>query len=91
MGSITSRPRVPQVQTVYVPQYTAPAVAAVAQPVAENGSADAEQSAQDAVETREDGLLRRNRGRYGTVSTSFRGLLSAAADRDDGRKTLLGE
>ncbi len=41
-------------------------------------------------EARTDNLLRRSRGRFGTVQTSFRGLLSPAATSGQ-RKTLLGE
>lgn len=42
-----------------------------------------------ASETRRKNLLSRDRGRYGTVQTGFRGLLSLASNI--GRKTLLGE
>jgi hypothetical protein len=43
-----------------------------------------------AAEQRRENLLRRNRGRFGTIQTSFRGLLGLATQGGQ-RKTLLGE
>ncbi len=43
-----------------------------------------------AAENRRKGLLGRDRGRFGTVQTGFRGLLSLATSLGE-RKTLLGE
>ena len=49
------------------------------------------QDSQTIKEHREDNLLKRDRGRFGTVNTSFRGLLELARSNDQSRKTLLGE
>jgi len=42
------------------------------------------------AEAREQSLLRRNRGRLGTITTSFSGFLSPK-ENNSNRKTLLGE
>jgi len=42
------------------------------------------------AEAREHSLLRRNRGRFGTIKTGFTGFLSPSQS-DNSRKTLLGE
>lgn len=76
MGSLGSKP--PPPPPPYVPPYTPPAEPPPPDPEA------------TAAENRRAGLLRRNRGRFGTVQTSFRGLLGLAADGGQ-RKTLLGE
>jgi hypothetical protein len=46
--------------------------------------------AEIAEEARRSNLLGRDRGRFGTVQTGFRGLLSLASSLGQ-RKTLLGE
>jgi len=85
MGSITSRrkaPPTPQPQVIYMPApYTAQAPISAPEPQ--------EQSANDA-EIRRSNLLSRTRGRFGTVQTTFRGLLGNSGDTGT-RKTLLGE
>lgn len=44
------------------------------------------------AEARTENLLRRSRGRFGTVLTGFRGFLNASDNnQSSGRKTLLGE
>lgn len=93
MGSLSSRPKVPSTpQIVYVPQsITTPLPAnpssSPAQSIAPNSD---NTSAPSATETaRADDLLRRPRGRAGTIQTSFRGLLSAPSFGQ--KKTLLGE
>ena len=53
-------------------------------------SGDSPDPVQTAAAARSDDLLRRSRGRTGTIQTSFRGLLSAANSTAQ-RKTLLGE
>ena len=67
--------------------------------VQSSGSAnsDVSQSAPDetpsdvlASEARAESLLRRNRGRLGTILTGFNGAL-ATSTQDKQRKTLLGE
>ena len=84
MGSLSSRPKTPQV--TYVVQSSGSTSA-------DSTSESASEETDVAAEVREDDLLRRQRGRSGTVLTSFRGLESAADAGADsaGRKTLLGE
>ncbi|HBH25969.1 MAG TPA: hypothetical protein DDX54_00990 [Rhodospirillaceae bacterium] len=58
---------------------------------ATQAKAAAQQEAEAAAaEARRDNLLRRDRGRTGTIQTSFRGLLGQAAPAGT-KKTLLGE
>lgn len=111
MGSLTSRPSIPQVQQqpvfISVPAAAPPPPppanqgAAVVPPGAPDTSfgAGADTAGSGAAGTpteesqrlaREDNLLRRSRGRLGTVLTGFSGILSQAAGQA-GRKTLLGE
>lgn len=93
MGSLTSRPKTPATipqQVVYVPQQTstpAPSNTSQAQTQQETQELSAEEQN---AESRTQNLLTRERGRYGTVNTSFRGLLSLAGTGGQG-KTLLGE
>lgn len=108
MGSLTSRPKVPQMQQqpviVTVPSYMPPPTSAAPAPAvfapeasapgdvalapALPGSAPAGKEEAQRL-AREDNLLRRARGRMGTVLTGLSGLLSQAAPV--ARKTLLGE
>lgn len=92
MGSLASRPKVPDVppvQYVYVPTstYTAPAAAS------DSSSGTTPTPAPTEIEVkataRTNNLLDRRRGRLGTVLTSFRGLLNDTVG--GARKTLLGE
>ena len=82
MGSLTSKPKAPAQSTpqvVYVPATPTPApVTSTPDPV------------QEAAEARKTSLLARDRGRFGTIMTSFRGFLG---EKNNGvqRKTLLGE
>ncbi len=98
MGSIASRPKVPsaaQPQVIYVPQTVYTPAPSTATPTTNTGGGTgdtggggtAEPTASD---VRTSNLLSRNRGIFGTVTTSFRGLLSLAAQTPQ-RKTLLGE
>lgn len=93
MGSLTSRPKAaPSPQIVYVPAPVPtiaprPAPTTITQPTATSDTPSAEQKSQ---EQREDNLLRRDRGRSGTVQTSFRGILNAVNDAAQ-KKTLLGQ
>ena len=86
MGSLASRPSVPapQPQVVFVPQATT-----VADTSTENTNSDAADS-QTESEVRQQSLLQRDRSRFGTVLTGFRGLLSLNENSGQ-RKTLLGE
>jgi hypothetical protein len=82
MGSLSSKPKAPSKpapQVVYVP---APA------PVAETPATP--DPVEEAAQARKSSLLARDRGRFGTVLTSFRGFL-AQKDASPQRKTLLGE
>ncbi len=86
MGSLSSTPKVPQQQVVFVPAPTAsPSVSAgdgVSTPATPS-------SAEVAAQEREKSLLSRKRGRLGTIATGFQGLLGEI--NSGGRKTLLGE
>jgi hypothetical protein len=85
MGSLTSRPKAaPAPQVVYVPAPTSPLPA-------DSGSVDPAQPPQKtASEIRASSLLGRDRSRFGTILTGFRGLLDLA-NTSSKRKTLLGE
>lgn len=86
MGSITKQPKAPTITTV-APSAPTPSTTTVT-PTSEPTKTDAEISA----ESRTQSLLRRSRGRLGTIATSFRGFLSSADNNTDNkRKTLLGE
>ena len=90
MGSLASRPKVPsnnQPQIVYVSQPAAtPSTPAPSTPT----NNDTQGDEASAAKAREESLLTRDRSRYGTVTTSFRGLLNLAANGGQ-KKTLLGE
>ncbi len=90
MGSLSSRPSVPaQPQVIFVPTQTT-TTTSTATPSTETYSQSSEELPQSASEARTESLLRRSRGRFGTVQTSLRGLLGLSS-ADAGRKTLLGE
>ncbi|HRQ60869.1 MAG TPA: hypothetical protein PLO23_05090 [Alphaproteobacteria bacterium] len=98
MGSLTSRPKVPQQsapQVVYVPQpvYSAPAPTPSYTPPPASATTPAPTpqptEEEQRSEARAQSLLTRDRSRYGTVTTSFRGLLNLATG--GATKTLLGE
>lgn len=108
MGSLSSRPSVPsqpQPQVIYVPAPTPVVTNTGSSTSSGNAGSSSTNSAgsnaagtetqtteQNATEIREENLLSRGRGRFGTVKTSFRGLLSLASGAGaGGRKTLLGE
>lgn len=81
MGSLTKRPKAPSVPTTTV------ITPSVQTPVDKGPSED-----QIRAEVREESLLRRSRGRLGTVFTGFQGLLSEVdTPNTAARKTLLGE
>lgn len=86
MGSISSRPSVPSTQVVYVP---APATSQT--PLSSTQAEEDTPSDEElAAESRRENLLRRNRGRFGTILSGFRGVFTQAGNAS-GRKTLLGE
>lgn len=85
MGSINSRPKAPAVQpssvTTVTPTVTPSTV-----------STPTKTSEELASESRTESLLRRSRGRLGTVLTGFKGFLSSSNQGEEvSRKTLLGE
>lgn len=99
MGSISSRPKVPATssQVVYVPVYqqtSTPTSATSAGSVTGQSetATDAAGEAEKKSQERAENLLKRDRSRFGTVLTGFRGLLaSASGEASPQRKTLLGE
>ncbi len=81
MGSLSSSVKAPaQPQVVYVPASSASSVT----------NEPAQDSAKIASESREQTLLRRARGRLGTIATGLSGFLSDGHS-GEARKTLLGE
>lgn len=97
MGSLTSRPKVPSVQQPQIVYVPAPVTQAPVATVPQNtgndnsaGSGSDGQTTQEQAAAREQNLLTASRGRLGTVTTSFRGLLGLA-NTSGQRKTLLGE
>ncbi len=84
MGSLTSRPKTPKIQTVVVQS----PVTSVSEPPPPTPSAPDPETV--AAEARTRDLLTRKRGFLGTIGTGFRGLLSAVGNNFN-RKTLLGE
>jgi len=101
MGSLASRPKVPDVQPVqyiYVPHiYVPPATSTPAPTTSVNTSSTATGTITTPAPTEEEvkanarsqNLLERRRGGFSTVLTSFRGLLNDTVN--GARKTLLGE
>ena len=89
MGSLASRAKAPQV--TYVTQ-TQPDTTLSTSTTSGNNTAEQtqQQEQQSQSAARSDDLLRRQRGRSGTILTSFRGLESSNT-QNAGRKTLLGE
>ena len=89
MGSLTSGPSIPspQPQIIYVPQTPAPTPSTNAD--VPSGQSEEEQR-ENEIAIRSQSLLGRERSRFGTIQTGFRGLLGLA-DNSSQRKTLLGE
>lgn len=83
MGSLSSSPKTP-VRAAPAPIVT-PSVPATAEP------SESQNTAETAQAEREQNLLRRTRGRLGTISTGLRGFLSEKNEQTKPRKTLLGE
>jgi len=98
MGSLTSKPKAVssvQPQIVYVPQTSVTSPATPTPPT--NGGADTGTTtpAPTPEAARKSSLLSRDRGRFGTILTGFKGLLDSItgqnANGNPARKTLLGE
>ena len=88
MGSLTSGPKVSSSpQVVYVSQPSATTVSTNTASENTTPEADAEETS---AEVRKQSLLERERSRFGTIQTGFRGLLGLS-DNSGQRKTLLGE
>ena len=82
MGIINTRSAPPPPQPVSPPVVIAPPEPAKPAPT----------DAEIAAEARTESLLRRSRGRFGTILTGFRGFLDESnRDETTSRKTLLGE
>lgn len=82
MGSLSSRPNVPSLPQTIITQTASQTAAAPAVPT---------QSAEEAFsDIRKQSLLGRERSRFGTIETGFRGLLGLSESASP-RKTLLGE
>lgn len=93
MGSLASRPSVPQQRVVFIPApkpEPAPAAAQEGKTDSGNSGDTALKDGENRSAARTASLLKRSRGRFGTIRTGFRGLLSPAG-QESGRKTLLGE
>lgn len=83
MGSLSSTPSAaPQIPVVNTIAPTSTVTTVVETPEID--------SAEQAADARRASLLQRDRSRFGTVLTGFRGLLSQNTN-DTQRKTLLGE
>jgi hypothetical protein len=82
MGSLGSSSKKSSPQIIYMP-----APVPYVPPASVMPPADPQEEERKA---RTSSLLQRDRGRFGTVLTSFRGLL-APTENASGRKTLLGE
>ncbi len=88
MGSLASRPSVPSPQPIVIQQAPLPTTtSAIETPSAE---AQAIADAENASEARRTSLLGRDRSRFGTILTGFRGLLGTTENAPR-RNTLLGE
>lgn len=87
MGDISGRPKAPEPQIVYVPQY-------ITQTPTQPTPTPTENSGDEGVlspeKEREKSLLSRSRSRLGTILTGFRGILTPSETQSQ-RKTLLGE
>ena len=97
MGSLSSRPKAPApqapVQVVYypsLPQTTSPSSGQATTGGTASSGSPSQTPEQSAAAARTSSLLQRSRGIFGTVQTSFRGLLDLASNSGS-RKTLLGE
>lgn len=91
MGSLTSRPDIPQVKSPVV--ITVPSVTPVIdspQSSGTGGEAPAQTDEAIKAKAREDSLLSRSRGGFSMILTGLGGILSDAA-ASPVRKTLLGE
>ena len=91
MGSLFSGSKAPpqQQQIITAPPPVQPVIT-TPEPINEETGLETKTEEQSASEQRTQNLLRRHRGRLGTIQTGFRGLLSQTVT-DKQRKTLLGD
>lgn len=99
MGSLISRPKIPAPPKIVIRESAGQKETSQTQTqqnsadITENteqNKTDESKADQDQSAARAENLLRRNRGRTGTVLTGFTGLL-APENVEPRRKTLLGE
>lgn len=92
LASRSSAPKVISSPTAPAPPQASapPPVSAPQENNAETTDTNESSNEESVAAEREENLLRRSRGRTGTIQTSFRGLLNQA-DQSGKRKTLLGE
>lgn len=89
MGSLASRPSVPSSQPIIIQEVpVSTTTTSTTETVSEEEQAIAD--AQTASEARRTSLLGRDRSRFGTILTGFRGLLGTTENAPR-RNTLLGE
>lgn len=91
MGSLTSGPDIPAPtpQVVYVPQPINTVTTSASTPAATDAETEVQEESSKA---RRQNLIGRERSRFGTIKTSFRGVLGlSGGDNTAQRKTLLGE
>lgn len=86
MGSLISTPKAAPAPVIV----QAPASTPIISEPATSQSTDVS-TAENSQEAREANLLKRDRSRFGTIATSFRGFLDLADGNKSNRKTLLGE
>ncbi len=91
MGSRTVSPRAPtQPQIVYVPAQTTSTNTPSASDENQSSETSSAVTDEQRSETRTQNLLQRDRSRFGTVLSGFRGVLGLS-DNAPQRKSLLGE
>ncbi|MFP4313335.1 MAG: hypothetical protein ACLFR0_03315 [Alphaproteobacteria bacterium] len=83
-------PNIQQPRVVYVPQPVVSQPATPAVQASDNSAGTDSAGEKSGAEIRKENLLTRNRSRFGTITTSFRGLLSSGKTERT-TKTLLGE
>ena len=88
MGSLISTPKAASAPIIVQAPTPTPVTAVSG---ASQGSEASVSETVSASEVREANLLKRDRSRFGTVATSFRGFLDLADRNNSNRKTLLGE
>ena len=92
MGKILSGPKAPPIQQVVQAPTPSTAIDTSASTTQTDTGTDVETDTQISTALRQESLLRRSRGRLGTINTSFRGFFDDVGNSlNNARKTLLGE